>query len=264
LVALAYLHAPVRAFGDEPDKETIQALLDERGDRSKAEWSARELARLHDAGQRDAQTVAALVRARYFLATRWLPSEDEDAAEETLEEAVEAGLVWLGSAVGTEFDDFEELDDERARVRAEHVPVYYWTTIAHGSLIPYASVFSQLGSAREFRRSLERLVELDAAHFHGGPHRVLAEFLLQAPGVVGGDDDDAKEHARKALELGPAYVENHIVHAIVVTREDTGDEAYRLELEKAAKLPIDTLPGCLPEQRAARARAERLLRELGE
>ncbi|RME75002.1 MAG: hypothetical protein D6776_04105 [Planctomycetota bacterium] len=258
-VMLATAAGPANAAPAEPE---LQRLLDARRDRGSSEWVVRQLEARRAQGHDDAATVAALLRARYFLATAWLRREDEDAAERVLTRAVDDGVRWLAAHAGRRWPDYDALDGAWSQIDAASRGVFYWTTLSYGAAIPYRSIFSRMGAAKRFRRGLERLVALDRDFFHGGPDRVLAEFLHKAPGIAGGDDDRAKEHARRALAQHPRYIENTIVHAIVVLRPERGDAAYRAALHKALQMPVDALPDCVPEQRAARRRAQRLLEEL--
>ncbi|GIW73425.1 MAG: hypothetical protein KatS3mg102_2967 [Planctomycetota bacterium] len=259
LLVLAAVLGAVAARGDEPlaaGAEPVAAALAARGDRAAASAAVAALARRVAAGEEGAR--AALVRARYFLAAQFLP-EGEAAAE--LETAVQEGLAGLGRALGQPLEGFDALDEARARLGREQVPLAYWTALAYGAWIPHLSVFSRLGAARRFRRVLERLVELDGGYFYAGPHRVLAEFLAQAPGIAGGDEQAARDHALRAVELAPGYIENHVVYAAVHHRE-RDPEAYREALRRAAAMPVDGVAAPdVPEQRAARARARRLLEQ---
>jgi hypothetical protein len=139
--------------------------------------------------------------------------------------------------------------------------VLYWTTLSFGRTIESLSIFSQLGAAGSFRLALERTIELDGACFHGGPHRALALYLAQAPGVVGGDSALARRHAEEAVRIAPTFAENHLGFAEVLMHagEDAG-AATRDALRRALDLPDEIPPDAMPEQRIAKARARVLLK----
>ncbi|MGE4558078.1 MAG: hypothetical protein AB7D07_14815 [Desulfovibrionaceae bacterium] len=72
--------------------------------------------------------------------------------------------------------------------------------------------------------------ELSPSLDNGGPHRILGELLLQAPGfpVSIGDPFAAVEHFREAVRLAPDHVDNRLGWAESLLETDQGEQACRV------------------------------------
>lgn len=70
---------------------------------------------------------------------------------------------------------------------------HFWLGRAYGSQAQRASPLSQLGLARKTRSEFERAVALDPGNLDA--REGLASYYLQAPGIVGGSIDKAREQA---------------------------------------------------------------------
>jgi len=255
LVALAFAGSALAEDG----AARLEHALGARKDRASAEAAVLMCRRALVPGTAGLESAARLIRARYELAVAYLPKGE---AVKEHGRAIADGLVVLGEALGRRLEDVDDLDDARDKVPKSAVGVLYWTALAYGSQIPSLSLFSQPGAARRFLRLVRRAVVLDEGYFHGGPRRVLADFLRQAPGIVGGDKDEALSAARRAVRLAPSYVENHVVLAEVLQERDAPEREVRGALKRAIALPLGAVPGAAWEQREARARAHRLLKKL--
>jgi tetratricopeptide (TPR) repeat protein len=77
--------------------------------------------------------------------------------------------------------------------------VQLWFGNASGNMAGQASMFSALGYAKECKRGFTKAVELDPTNILA--RRSLMSFLLQAPGIAGGDNDEALVHAKAIMEL---------------------------------------------------------------
>ncbi len=169
------------------------------------------------------------------------------------------GLARHGAAGGLPVRDIEDVDRLRDRIEKSAVGILFWTTLCYGNTIPGFSLFRQASGARRFHRLLQRCLSLDETYFQGGPHRTLADFLHQAPGIMGGDDDLAARHADAAVRLFPRWAENRLCRARNVWLPRRDRDRYRQDLEAALESPDDAYPDGEPEQRAAREEARRLL-----
>jgi len=72
----------------------------------------------------------------------------------------------------------------------------------HGKKADHAGAFSALGLAKKVRTSFERAVELDPRSWEA--RSVLAEFYVEAPTLVGGGKDKAREQADAIQPLNPS------------------------------------------------------------
>jgi hypothetical protein len=176
------------------------------------------------------------------------------------------GLSRLGAADGTALalPDGDALDGVRGKIGKAATALFYETASCYGLTIPSRSLLSQAGAAKRFKRLLERAVELDPTVKEGGPRRSLAMYLLTAPGIMGGDDAEARTHAEAALKINPRYSDNVYLHALVVLCPDKKTRAECVEaLRQAAALPDDAVPGLVPEQRLYKKKAREELRRRG-
>lgn len=93
----------------------------------------------------------------------------------------------------------------------------------------------------------------------GGPDRLLARVFTQSPSwpVGVGDIDAALEHARRAVELAPHHPDNHLALAAALAEDDEDDEAR--EHARRALTLIEQTPTDEWERRRWRQEAEALL-----
>jgi tetratricopeptide (TPR) repeat protein len=77
--------------------------------------------------------------------------------------------------------------------------------------------------AKKVRTSFERAVELDPKSWEARTD--LAEFYFEAPGIVGGGKDKARQQADALLRLNPGMA--HWVLARIASKEKNPDEAER-------------------------------------
>jgi tetratricopeptide (TPR) repeat protein len=102
----------------------------------------------------------------------------------------------------------DELDQamgacERARNLDPQNSLYdLWLGRAYGKKADHAGAFSAIGLAKKVHVSFERAVELDPRNWEARTD--LAEFYLEAPGIVGGGKDKAREQAEAIQPLNPA------------------------------------------------------------
>ena len=86
-----------------------------------------------------------------------------------------------------------ELEDQNA-------DFHFWYGQALGQEAQSAGLLSQAFLAHKVLDQFQRTIELDPSHVGG--HVGLANYYLQAPGIVGGDIAKAKEQAEILIDLG--------------------------------------------------------------
>lgn len=209
-----------------------------------------------------------LVRLRYFQAN-FRREENSEPQAEGFDLAVRDGLRGVSRAAlegGKAAAEAADLDDALDKIGKNAAAILYWTALSYGQTIPRRlSVFKQPGAAKRLRRLFERCLALEETYFHGGPHRVLSDWHAKAPGILGGDSGEAREHAEAAVRLGPRFAENYVVRAENVWLP-AGDRAkYEADLETALALADDAAgEDGIPEQREAKKKAKRLLAAIDE
>jgi tetratricopeptide (TPR) repeat protein len=105
---------------------------------------------------------------------------------------------------------------ERARNLDPQKSLYYlWLGRVYGEKADRAGFLSASGLAKKVRTSFERAVELDPKSWEARTD--LAEFYLEAPGIVGGGKDKARAQADAIMPLNPAM--SHWVAARIAEKE---------------------------------------------
>ena len=91
---------------------------------------------------------------------------------------------------------------ERARnLDPQSGPYQLWLGRIYGEKADHAGFLSGVGLAKKVRTAFERAVELDPKSWEARTD--LAEFYLEAPGIVGGGKDKARAQADALMPLNP-------------------------------------------------------------
>jgi tetratricopeptide (TPR) repeat protein len=113
---------------------------------------------------------------------------------------------------------------ERARNLDPQNALYHlWLGRVYGEKADRVGIFSAAGMAKKVRMSFERAVELDPTN--GDALTDLAEFYLEAPGMVGGGKEKARAAADKLMALNPAM--SHWIAARIAEKSKNPAEAER-------------------------------------
>jgi tetratricopeptide (TPR) repeat protein len=100
---------------------------------------------------------------------------------------------------------------ERARNLDPEKSLYYlWLGRAYGEKADRAGFLSAAGLAKKVRISFERAVELDPKNWEARSD--LAEFYFDAPAIVGGGKDKAREQADALLPINPGRAHWVLAH----------------------------------------------------
>ncbi len=79
---------------------------------------------------------------------------------------------------------------------------HYFMGAAYGVKASNANMFSALGFAKKVRASFERAAQLDPKHIEA--RFGLIQFHTQAPGIAGGDEDEALRYANELAKINVA------------------------------------------------------------
>ena len=79
---------------------------------------------------------------------------------------------------------------------------HLWLGRAYGEKADASSFFSAAGLAKKVRASFERAVDLDGSNIQARSD--LAEFYMEAPGIMGGGQDKARAQADALMKIAPA------------------------------------------------------------
>jgi tetratricopeptide (TPR) repeat protein len=113
---------------------------------------------------------------------------------------------------------------ERARNLDPQKSLYYlWLGRIYGEKADRAGFLSAAGLAKKVRASFERAVELDPKSWEARTD--LAEFYIDAPGIVGGGKDKARQQADALMPINPAM--SHWIAARIAEKNKDLAEAER-------------------------------------
>ena len=120
--------------------------------------------------------------------------------------------------------------DKAVRLEPNNSRYHLWLGRAFGEKASHSSFWTAAGLAKKLRVELERAVALDPRNIDARTD--LAEFYLEAPGIVGGGQDKARAAAATLATINPAKA--HWVNARIAEKNKDAARAekeYQLELE---------------------------------
>lgn len=142
---------------------------------------------------------------------------------------------------------------------AKCAPCQFWTAVNMALYGESVGVFRMLGTIPAVKRLLLQSMENDPSYAYGGALRILGMIYNRLPGILGGDDDKAREYFRKAIEIAPDEPLNYWA-MVKLLEEEFGDRAGALGFaEKALLLPSAGTERV--ESREARAELDRYVRD---
>jgi tetratricopeptide (TPR) repeat protein len=119
---------------------------------------------------------------------------------------------------------------ERAtRLDPNNSAYFMWLGRVYGEKADRSSFLSAAGLVRKVRSSFERAVELDPKNWEARTD--LAEFYLEAPGIVGGGKDKARAQAEAIQLLNPA-----MGHWVLARLAEKNNDAAGAEREYRAEI----------------------------
>jgi tetratricopeptide (TPR) repeat protein len=194
------------------------------------------------------------MKSRAVLAALWLASSLVRSAETSAKEVLAAGHVdeviqALQQQIAHSPGDAEAynllcrayfmLDEwdrgisacERAvKLEPRNSSYHLWLGRVYGEKADRTSFFSAAGMAKKVRMEFERAVELDSESWEARTD--LAEFYLEAPGIVGGGKDKARAQAQVLTALNPAMA-HWVMGRITEKNKDdaTAEREYRAAID---------------------------------
>ena len=138
--------------------------------------------------------------------------------------------------------EFKDLVDKGAKVseacrvlsEREMAPMFYWYG-AGGSYwvecLNWASKLISLVGSKEYKRVLDRMLEIDPTWDGGRPYIARATFYATLPKLMGGDLKKAEELLDKAVEAGPNWLHSRLARAKFLWTKTKDREAFKKDLE---------------------------------
>lgn len=262
------------AVADDPFTKAVaegEALFAERGDRdklTKAIYAWEKAAQIKP----DWQVYARLSRAAYFLADGHLSFElDNEEAKKKYEETFEKGITWGEQAMVSYSPEFAakvkagtRVEDAVNLINKDGVPAMYWYDVNLGKWANAKGFATRLANKDRIKKIMERCLQLDPDYFWGAPLRYFGAFYAIAPAFAGGDLDKSNKFFTDAATKYPHYFATHVLIAefYAVKRQDRA--LFERELKYVLETKEDVIPELVPEQRAEKRKAERLLKQIDE
>jgi tetratricopeptide (TPR) repeat protein len=175
------------------------------------------------------------------------------AADPAVAELLSAGRMNEAIRVLTQRDDPESLHllsrayyaiedwDEAVRngeravaLRPENAGYHLWLARQYGQKAATSNPLRAAGIARKAKTEFERAVMLDPANVQG--HADLAEYYIEAPAIMGGGLEKARDQAVQVRQYDPAM--SHWILGRVAEREKRWDDAER-EYRSGTKVAKD-------------------------
>jgi tetratricopeptide (TPR) repeat protein len=94
---------------------------------------------------------------------------------------------------------------------------------AYGQKALKAGMFAQMGLARSAKKEVDRALQLDPKNIDA--NNFLIDYLINAPGIVGGDKNKAREIATAMIQIDP--VEGNLAWARIAQHEKQSADALK-------------------------------------
>lgn len=235
-----------------------------RADRAELEAAIAAWDRAVQANPSDAETLAKLTRAVYFLADGYL-SFEEDKKDEYLK-MHERGMAYGERALVAASPEFKQkveagvkIEEAAAVLGKSAVPALYWYTSNLGKWANAQGLATVLKHKAKIKGFIERCAALDEHYFYSAPHRYLGVIYAKAPAIAGGDMKQAKVHFDASLAHTPNYVATSVLWAEFYATRAEDKEGFKKKLEWVLAQPDDVIPELTAETKAEKRKAQKLL-----
>ncbi|HWG50477.1 MAG TPA: tetratricopeptide repeat protein [Candidatus Acidoferrales bacterium] len=140
-----------------------------------------------------------------------------------------------------EYDDALKLLRQAVKQAPSNSDAHVYLAEAYAQKIDHAGAFEKIGMAKTIRKEAERAVAADPRNLDA--LESLMEFHIEAPGMVGGDKDKARELSMRIAELDS--VRGNFARAAIAEHEKHYDEQKEFELNAVKSNPrsYDALVG---------------------
>lgn len=96
-------------------------------------------------------------------------------------------------------DNAEDQAEEAVKLEGDSAEYHYWLGACYGKDAQNASIFRQPFLAKDVKNEFQKAIDINPNHV--GAQSGLVQFYLFAPGIMGGDENKAIEHANIVLKL---------------------------------------------------------------
>jgi tetratricopeptide (TPR) repeat protein len=140
------------------------------------------------------------------------------------------GQIYL---IKGDYDNSIDWYKKAVELDAQNSQYHFRLGQAYGIKAQKASIFKKAGAAKNVKKEFAKAVKFDSLNI--GARFGLMQFYLMAPGIMGGDKDEAKKQAGKIQKINQA--EGHLAFGVFYEREKNFEKA-EIEYKQA----IDAAP----------------------
>ena len=141
------------------------------------------------------------------------------------------------SAITQAFDEGRMVAAGALETHPHCIPCHFWRGVNQVLYAERVGVLKMLFSVSEVREHFKFVADHEPSFAWGAAHRFLGIIDWKLPGIFGGDNDRARAHFAKALELGPDEPMNYQVYHEFLESEGLQGEAAWALLQRGAELP---------------------------
>lgn len=104
---------------------------------------------------------------------------------------------------------------------------HFWLGVLYGKFGEAKGIAQSLDLVEPIKNEMNTVMKLDEKFENAGCHRVLGRLNYKLPRMKGGDLAKSLEHLKKACEMGPNNLLNHLYYAEALKRDGQKDEAKK-------------------------------------
>lgn len=171
----------------------------------------------------DAEAGWRVAMACYFVGIRL--TKDKEEQQKLWAEGRDAGKA---SVKATETDPNPSPPAPKS---TQCSPCHFWTAINMALYGQSVGVFKMFFSLAAIREHLDKSIAIDPAYAYGGAYRLQGLIEQKLPGILGGDNDEAKAFFEKAIQAAPDEPLNYLFLARLL-HEEFDDAEKALEVAK--------------------------------
>jgi tetratricopeptide (TPR) repeat protein len=109
-----------------------------------------------------------------------------------------------------QFDLCIEHSSRALEIKPDSAISYFFRALCRGKQGEMQGIWSSLGIIEPFEEDMKKALEFDPTIQNGGPNRALGKLYLELPFFLGGSTNQAIDHLKEAVRLGPDHAENHL------------------------------------------------------
>ena len=197
------------------------------------------------------------------FASAFIQDEDKDYARVLYTRAKDYALraleqIGIKDPLSIPFDAFEEA---LRALGKKDVPYIFWAASCWGNWINLSQgSIEALAELPRVELMMKKVLDLDERFYYGGAHIFMGILEASKPRIAGGNLNIARDHFRKAIELGDGkFLMTEVYFADYYARKAFDRELFMSTLEDVLKTPADIEPELTLLNSVAHTRAKKMI-----